>query len=94
MWANTTSSAYGHSEIKGSVNHFFANQKENIFYWKMRKFKFDSLSMRKRWDNLKENLSRNNLKQQYASTEWALKQTCATINCEEFPIISPFFHVA
>ena len=29
--------------------------------------------MRKKWVSLKEKLSRNNLKQQHASTEWALK---------------------
>ena len=43
---------------------------------------------------MKENLSRNNLKQQHTSTEWALKQICAAINCEEYPIISSFATIA
>ena len=38
--------------------------------------------MRKKWVIWKENLLRNNLKQQYTPTEWKLKQICATINCE------------
>ena len=53
-------------------------------------FKFDLLSTRKKWVSLKENLTKNNLKQQYTSTEWALKQICPTINCEEYPTISSF----
>ena len=43
---------------------------------------------------MKENLSKNNLKQQYASTEWVLQQICATINCEVYPIINLFTKVA
>ena len=48
------------------------------------------MSVRKKWANLQENLSRNNLKQQYTSTKWALKQICTTINCEICPVISSF----
>ena len=50
--------------------------------------------MRKKWVSLKKNLPRNNLKQEYASTEWALKQIWATINCEEYPIISSLAKIA
>ena len=49
---------------------------------------------RKKWVSLKENLTKSNLKQQYTSTEWALKQICPTINCEEYPIISSFAKIA
>ena len=52
------------------------------------------MSVRKKLVSLKENLSRNNLKQQYASTEWALKQICTTINCEICRIISSFNKIA
>ena len=45
----------------------------------------------KKWVSLKENLSRNN---KHTSFEWALKQICATINCEEYPIISSFAKIA
>ena len=92
---NTTSrefSVYSHSKINILSNHFFANQNENrgIFIEEWESFKFDLLSVRKKWVNLKKNLSRNNLRQQYTSTEWALKQICITINCEVCPIIRSF----
>ena len=75
---NTTSSefsVYVHSEINVLFNHFFANEVENkgTFIEKWESFKFDLLSVRKKWVSLKENLSRNNLKQQHTSTEWLLK---------------------
>ena len=46
-----------------------------------------------------ENFSGNNLKQQHTSTEWALKQICATINSEKYHsslahIISSFAKIA
>ena len=71
---NTTSSefsVYGHSEINVLSNHFFANHKENkdTFIEEWESFKFDLLSLTKKWVSLKEILSRNNLKQQYAFTE-------------------------
>ena len=97
--ANTTSSefsVYGHSEINVLFNHFFANEEENkdTFIEEWESFKFDLLLMRKKWASLKENLSRNNLKQQHRSTEWALKQICGTMNCEEYPIIGSFAKIA
>ena len=55
---NTTSSEfsmYGHSKINVLSNHFFANQKENkgtFIEWES--FKFDLVSMRKKWINLKK----------------------------------------
>ena len=52
------------------------------------------MSVGKKWVSLKENLSRNNLKQQYTSTKWALKQICTTINCEICPIITSFSKIA
>ena len=75
---NTTSSefsVYGHIEINVLSNQFFANEGENkdTFIEEWESFKFDLLSMRKKWVSLKENLSINNLKQQHPSTEWALK---------------------
>ena len=75
---NTTSSefnVYGHSKINVPSNHFFANRKENkdTFTEEWESFKFDLLSVRKKCVRLKETLSRNNLKQQYTSTELALK---------------------
>ena len=87
---------YGHSKINVLSNHFSANQKENkdTFIEDWESFKFDLMSVRKKWVNLKENLTRNNLKQQYASTERALKQICTTINCEICPIISSFTKIA
>ena len=67
------------------VQSFFADQEENknTFIEEWGSFKFDLLSMRKKWISLNEFLSRNNLKQQYTSTEWALKKICATIHCKE-----------
>ena len=50
--------------------------------------------MREKWVSLKENLASYNLKQQHTSTEWALKQIGATINCEEYSIISSFAKIA
>ena len=68
-------SVYDHSETNVLSNHFFANEEENkdTFIEEWESFKFDLLSMRKKWVSLKENLSINNLKQQHPSTEWALK---------------------
>ena len=56
---NTTSSefsVYSHSKINVLSNHFFANQKENrgIFIEEWENFKFDLLSERKIWVNLKK----------------------------------------
>ena len=45
-------------------------------------------------DQLKENLSHNNLKQRSTATEWALKQICASVNCDEFPIICSLAKIA
>ena len=39
--------------------------------------------MRKKWVSLMENTSRNNLRHQNTSTEWALKQICSTLSCKE-----------
>ena len=50
--------------------------------------------MREKWASLKENLASYNLKQQHTSTEWALKQICVTINCDEYSIISSFAKIA
>ena len=50
--------------------------------------------MRKKWISLKENLSHNNLKQKSTATEWALKQICTSINCDEFPIICSLAKIA
>ena len=66
---NTTSSefsVYSLSEINVLSNHiFFANQEENkdTFIERWESFKFDLLLMRKKLISLKENFSRNNLKQ-------------------------------
>ena len=66
---NTTSSqfrVYGYSDINVLSNHFFANKKEikDTFIEEWESFKYDLLSMRKKSVSLKENLSRNNWKQQ------------------------------
>ena len=59
-------SVYGHSEINVLSNHIFANAEENkdtsIEEWESCKF---DLFLVKKWVSLKENLSRNSLRQQY-----------------------------
>ena len=63
--------------------------------WKILNFNVNErIVNEKKWVSLKVNLSRNNLKQQYTSSEWALKQIFATINCEEYLTTSSFAKIA
>ena len=80
---------HGNHEVNVLCSHFFEDneEKKKEFLEEWQSFKFDMLSLRKKWISLKENLSHNNLKQQSTATEWALKQICASVNCDKFPTI-------
>ena len=57
-------------------------------------FKFELISVRKKWFQLKENLSRNKLKPDINGTEWLLKQICGVSNIDEYPIITSIVKTA
>ena len=57
-------------------------------------FKFELISVRKKWFQLKENLSRNKLKPDINGTEWLLKQICGVNNIDEYPIITSIVKTA
>ena len=79
---------HGNHEVNVLSSHFFEDneEKKKEFLEEWQSFKFDMLSLGKKWISLKENLSHNNLKQPSTTTEWALKQICTSVNCDEFPI--------
>ena len=87
---------HGNHEVNVLSSHFFEDneEKKKEFLEEWQSFKFDILSLRKKWISLKENLSHNNLKQQSTTTEWALKQICTSVNCDEFPIICSLAKIA
>ena len=85
---------HGNHEVDVLSKHFFADddEKKKEFLEEWEGFKFDLLSMRRKWISLKENLSRNNLKQQKTATEWALRQI--SVNCNDYPIICSMAKIA
>ena len=90
-------SVYGNNEIEILSELFFLGddeKKDNIIEeWD--NFKFDLLSLRRKWIVLKENLAANKLKLQYTATEWALKQICtSTVDIGDYPIISSIAKIA
>ena len=90
-------SIYGNNEVKTLSEHFFLGdgEKQNDVIEEWNNFKFDLLSLRRKWIVLKENLAANKLKLQYTATEWALKQICtSTVDIDEYPIISSISKIA
>ena len=50
--------------------------------------------MRKKWFQLKENLSQNKLKPNINATEWLLKQIWIANNIDEYPVITCIAKIA
>ena len=57
-------------------------------------FEFELISERKKWFQLKEDLSRNKLKPDINATEWLLKQICVANKIDEYPIITSITEIA
>ena len=57
-------------------------------------FEFELISVRKKWFQLKEDLSRNKLKPDINATEWLLKQICVANKIDEYPIITSITEIA
>ena len=80
---------YSNSEVEILSGYYFGtgDEKRNAFMSEWDSFKFELISMRKKWFQLKENLSRIKLKPDINATEWLLKQICGTNNVDEHPFI-------
>ena len=82
---------YCNSEVEILCKYYFGtdDKKKAAFVNEWNSFKFELISMRKKWFQLKENMSRNRLK-----PHWLLKQICGTNKINVCTIITCIAKVA
>ena len=80
---------YCNSEVEILCGYYFGNddEKRNEFMNEWDSFRFEVISMRKKWLQLKENLSQNKLKPDINATECLLKQIWSANSIDEYPIV-------
>ena len=94
--SSNESTVYCNDEVEFLCEYYFGtdNEKKNEFMNEWDSFEFELISVRKKWFQLKENLSRNKLKPDINATEWFLKQICMANKIDEYPIITSIAEIA